>query len=58
MSELKQSGIDSFKHNIKSAFKSFASSFLRSGKPTSDRSRAAAVFNNFFLHVQGVKTHT
>ena len=57
MSELKQSGIDSFKHNIKSAFKSFASSFLRSGKPTSDRSRAAAVFNNFFLHVQGVKTH-
>ncbi|MCL4456308.1 MAG: cytochrome b N-terminal domain-containing protein [Nitrospirae bacterium] len=57
MNELKQSGIDVFKHNIKSLLGSFAGSFLRSGKPTSDKSRAAAMFNNFFLHVQGVKTH-
>lgn len=54
---MKQSGIDSFKHNIKSLLGSFAGSFLRSGRPTSDKSRAAAMFNNFFLHIQGVKTH-
>ncbi len=57
MNEMKQSGIDVFKHNIKSLLGSFAGSYLRSGKPTSDKSRAAAMFNNFFLHVQGVKTH-
>lgn len=57
MNEMKQSGIDVFKHNIKSLLGSFAGSFLRGGKPTSDKSRAAVMFNNFFLHVQGVKTH-
>ncbi len=57
MSELNQTGIDKFKDNLKSIKESFTSSFLRSGRPTSDRSRAAAMFNNFFLHVQGVKTH-
>ncbi|MCL5062330.1 MAG: cytochrome b N-terminal domain-containing protein [Nitrospiraceae bacterium] len=57
MSELNQTGIDKFKDNLKNIKESFTSSFLRSGRPTSDRSRAAAMFNNFFLHVQGVKTH-
>ncbi len=57
MSELNQTGIDKFKDNLKSIKESFTSSFLRSGRPTSNRSRAAAMFNNFFLHVQGVKTH-
>jgi quinol-cytochrome oxidoreductase complex cytochrome b subunit len=57
MSEPNHNGIDSFRNNLKSIIDSFASSFLRSGKPTSDKSRASAMFNNFFLHVQGVKTH-
>ncbi len=50
-------GIDAFKENLKSIGASLAGSLFRSGRPASDRSRAAAMFNNFFLHVQGVKTH-
>jgi len=57
MSEHKQIGLKAFKHNLKSALKSFAGSYLRGGKPTSDRTRSSAIFNNFFLHIQGVKTH-
>ncbi len=57
MSDLNQSGIARFRNNLKAVGKSFAASFLRSGRTTSDRSRAAVMFNNFFLHIQGVKTH-
>ena len=57
MGEVNQSGIAKFLNNIRSLKKSFLGSFLRSGKPTSDKSRAAVMFNNFFLHIQGVKTH-
>ncbi len=57
MSDLNQSGIDRFKENLKSLKDSFVGSFLRGGKPTSYLSRAAVMFNNFFLHIQGVKTH-
>ncbi|MEE9402247.1 MAG: cytochrome b N-terminal domain-containing protein, partial [Desulfobacteria bacterium] len=57
MNELNRSGIDEFKENIISIKDSFISSFLRSGKPTSDRSRAAVMVNNFFLHLQGARTH-
>ncbi|MBW1850800.1 MAG: cytochrome b N-terminal domain-containing protein [Deltaproteobacteria bacterium] len=57
MDELKQSGFDKYKENIKSLKKSFISSYLRGGRPTSDRSRAAVIVNNFFLHVQGARTH-
>jgi len=57
MDESNRSGIDTFKENLKAIKKSFVGSLLRSGKPTSDRSRAAVMFNNFFLHIQGVKTH-
>lgn len=52
-----QTGISKFIENLKALKSSFLSSFLRSGRPTSDKSRAAVMFNNFFLHVQGVKTH-
>lgn len=52
-----QSGMEKFRDNIKGLGRSFVGSVLRSGRPTSDKSRAAAMFNNFFLHVQGVKTH-
>ncbi len=57
MNELHRSGISEFIGNIKNLQRSFLGSFLRGGKPTSDKSRAALMFNNFFLHVQGVKTH-
>ena len=57
MDNVSKSGTDKFKENLKSLKDSFVGSFLRGGKPTSDKSRAAAMFNNFFLHVQGVKTH-
>jgi quinol-cytochrome oxidoreductase complex cytochrome b subunit len=52
-----KSGISKFKENLLSIKNSFLGSFLRSGWPASDKSRAAVMFNNFFLHVHGVKTH-
>lgn len=57
MNEISRQGIDKFINNAKNILDAFTGSFLRSGKPTSDKSRAAVMFNNFFLHVQGVKTH-
>jgi len=57
MSDSNKSGIKSFTENLRSLKDSFLGSFLRSGRLTSDMSRAAVMFNNFFLHIQGVKTH-
>lgn len=54
---MNQSGISKFIENIKSLKSSFLGSFLRSGKLTSDKSRSAVMVNNFFLHIQGAKTH-
>jgi quinol-cytochrome oxidoreductase complex cytochrome b subunit len=52
-----RSGIIEFIDNIKNIGRSFASSYLRGGLPTSGRSRTAVIANNFFLHIQGAKTH-
>jgi len=57
MNKLNPSGIDKLKESLKNIKSSFLNSFLRTGKPASDMSRAAVMFNNFFLHIQGVKTH-
>ena len=57
MSETNRSGLGEFLGNLKSIKDSVVDSFLRGGIPQSDRSRAAVVVNNFFLHVQGVKAH-
>lgn len=57
MNDLKQSGINKFKNNLKDLRNSFLRSFIREGKPINDLSRAAVMANNFFLHVQGAKTH-
>lgn len=54
---MNQSGISKLKENLKNIKRSFIGSFIRTGKPTSDMTRAAVIFNNFFLHIQGVKTH-
>lgn len=57
MEEKNQSGLNKFKANLTSLKKSFLNSFLRTGRITSDKARTAVIFNNFFLHIQGVKTH-
>ncbi len=57
MGELKSSGLVECKDNLMSIKDSFMGSFLRGGPPSSDRSRSAVMANNFFLHVQGAKTH-
>ena len=57
MSESIKTGIEQFKDNIFGLKDSFLKSYLRAGKPTSDMSRAALMVNNFFLHIQGAKTH-
>ena len=57
MSEAQDSGLARFRRNLRDLKRSFLGSFLREGMPVSDRTRASTMFNNFFLHVQGVKTH-
>ena len=57
MNDLNLSGIRKLKENLTGIKSTFLGSLLRTGKPTSDMSRAAVMFNNFFLHIQGVKTH-
>jgi quinol-cytochrome oxidoreductase complex cytochrome b subunit len=57
MDKSNRSGIEKLLTNLKNIRYTFAGSYSRSGGPPSDRSRAALMFNNFFLHIQGVKTH-
>ena len=57
MGESNRSGLIEFKNNLISIKDSFVGSVLRGGVPSSDRSRAAVMVNNFFLHVQGTRTH-
>ena len=47
MSDMSRSGMDRMKENLKALKQTVIGSFLRSGRPTSDRSRAAVMFNNF-----------
>ncbi len=57
MSDSNRSGLIEFKNNLISIKDTLVGSFLREGPPTSDRSRSAVMANNFFLHIQGAKTH-
>jgi quinol-cytochrome oxidoreductase complex cytochrome b subunit len=57
MNDLNRSGLKKLKENLINIKSSFLGSLLRTGIPASDRSRAAVMFNNFFLHIQGSKTH-
>ncbi len=57
MGKSNRTGINELIGNTKNLLNSFVSSYLRGGKPTSDRSRAAVMLNNFFLHLQGARTH-
>ena len=51
------SGIKEFIQNAKNLLNAAAESYLREGLPRSNRSKTAVTVNNFFLHVQGAKTH-
>ncbi len=57
MSEADQSGLGKFIDNIKALRTTLPGSYLRAGKPASDMTKASVMFNNFFLHIQGVRTH-
>jgi len=57
MDKPEKSGLKEFLKNLKNLKGSMVASYIREGKPESDMSRAAIMFNNFFLHFQGVKTH-
>ncbi|HVO24907.1 MAG TPA: cytochrome b N-terminal domain-containing protein [Candidatus Margulisiibacteriota bacterium] len=46
-----------FVENLRDAPGHFAASLLRSGRPTTDRSRSSFVFGNLFLHLHSVRVH-
>src|SRR5512144_3120014 len=46
-----------FVENLRDAPGHFAASLLRSGRPTTDRSRSSFVFGNLFLHLHAVRVH-
>jgi len=46
-----------FGKNLKAAPRRVLDTALRSGKPTTDRTRSSFVFGNVFLHLHSVRTH-
>ena len=46
-----------FLHNLRDVPRQFAASLVRSGAPTTDRSRSSFVFGNLFLHLHAVRVH-
>jgi quinol-cytochrome oxidoreductase complex cytochrome b subunit len=46
-----------FVDNLRTTPRRLRESALRTGKPTTDRSRSSAVFGNFFLHIHAVRVH-
>ncbi|MBF0565789.1 MAG: cytochrome b N-terminal domain-containing protein [Nitrospirae bacterium] len=57
VNEIERSGLSKFTDNLKSLAATVFGSVFRNGSPNSDKARASAIFNNFFLHIQGTKTH-
>jgi quinol-cytochrome oxidoreductase complex cytochrome b subunit len=52
-----KSALRRFAANLVSAPRQMWRATFRTGAPTTDRTRSQFVFNNFFLHVQAVRTH-
>ncbi|MFI5397916.1 MAG: cytochrome b N-terminal domain-containing protein [Candidatus Binatia bacterium] len=46
-----------FLQNLRDLPQQFTASLIRSGSPTSDRSRSSFVFGNLFLHLHSVRVH-
>jgi quinol-cytochrome oxidoreductase complex cytochrome b subunit len=51
------SALRRFWNNLREVPRTFAASLLRSGTPSSDRSRSSFVFGNLFLHLHAVRVH-
>jgi quinol-cytochrome oxidoreductase complex cytochrome b subunit len=51
------SALERFVQNLREVPGHFAASLLRSGAPTTDRSRSSFVFGNLFLHLHSVRAH-
>ncbi|MBI4687638.1 MAG: cytochrome b N-terminal domain-containing protein [Nitrospirae bacterium] len=57
MSESNKNGIGKFIGNLKDIINFLPNTVLRSKTLDSDKTKAAVMVNNFFLHLQGAKTH-
>jgi len=49
--------IRAYLKNLRNVPAAFKASLVRHGKPTSDRTKSQAIFNNFFLHVLSTRIH-
>lgn len=54
---MSDSGISAFWANLKALPRTFMGSFVRHGRPTSDRARSQSVFGNVFLHIHATRVH-
>ena len=54
---MKNSGIESFRENLRNLPTTLRESISRSGRAVTDRTRSQAVFSNIFLHVHATRTH-
>jgi len=52
-----ENGLQAFLKNVRGIPKSFRAAYRRHGKPTSDRARSQAIFNNFFQHIHATRVH-
>jgi len=50
-------GVGRFLDNLRAVPQHFVASLMRSGSPTTDRSRSSFVFGNIFLHLHAVRVH-
>src|SRR5262249_36050951 len=48
---------NSFRGNLRRLWHNLRAAIFRTGKPTSDRSRAQKVFGNFLLHIHSTRVH-
>ncbi|HUE85131.1 MAG TPA: cytochrome b N-terminal domain-containing protein [Vicinamibacterales bacterium] len=57
MSAERPTALGRFAHDLRQSPRRFRETALRTGAPTTDRTRSTFVFNNVFLHLHAVRTH-
>jgi quinol-cytochrome oxidoreductase complex cytochrome b subunit len=57
MSTKSPTALQRFAHDLRESPRRVQETALRSGRPTTDRTRSTFVFNNVFLHLHAVRTH-
>ena len=57
MSANRTTALQRFAHDLRESPRRVQETALRSGRPTTDRTRSTFVFNNVFLHLHAVRTH-